>query len=126
MADLKRYEVKYIRDKVKSNYPVKSACEICGASDELHFHHFNSLAELYNKWAAQRKLNITTSEEMIQVRDIFIQEHWEELVTRGACLCKKHHEALHKIYGKNPALSTAEKQAKWVEKQKDKYLGTYM
>jgi hypothetical protein len=123
MADLKRYEVKYIRDAVKSQYPVKSACEICGTSEELQFHHFNTLAELYNNWSAKNKINVTTAEEMMEVRKRFIDQHWEELVTLGACLCKKHHEALHKVYGKTPALSTAEKQARWVQKQKEKRNG---
>jgi hypothetical protein len=123
MAELKRYEVKYIRDAVKSQYPVKNACEICDATEELHFHHFNSLAELYNKWSSKRQLVVTTAEDMMIVREQFIKEHREELITLGACLCKKHHEMLHKIYGKNPALSTAEKQARWVQKQKEKRNG---
>lgn len=123
MSDLKRYEVKYIRDAVKSQYPVKSACEICGATEQLHFHHFNSLAELYNKWSAINNISVSTAEEMMEVRQKFIREHREELITLGACLCKKHHEALHKIYGKNPSLATADKQARWVQKQKDKRNG---
>jgi hypothetical protein len=126
MADLKRYEVKYIRDKVKSNYPMKSKCEICSGTEELHFHHYNSLAELYNKWASKNKLNITSAEEIMAVRDEFITEHWEQLVTLGACLCKKHHEALHKVYGKNPPLTTAAKHARWVETQKLKRQGVYV
>ncbi len=124
MADLKRYEVKYIRDAVKSQYPVKSSCEICGTTEELHFHHYNSLAELYNKWAAKNGIDVTTAEEIMVVRQKFIAEHREELITLGACLCKKHHEALHKIYGKNPSLATAEKQARWVTKQKEKINAT--
>lgn len=120
MSDLKRYEVKYIRDAVKSQYPMKSACEICGSTEELHFHHFNSLAELYNKWAAERNLKVATADEMMEVRKVFIKEHWNELVVLGACLCAKHHSALHKLYGKNPPLATAEKQQRWVQKQKEK------
>jgi hypothetical protein len=121
--DLKRYCVKWIRDKVKSQYPVKSSCEICENTEELHFHHYHSLAELWNKWERNNKLNVTTNEEILLVRQQFIKEHREELITLGACLCKKHHEMLHKIYGKNPALSTAEKQARWVQKQKEKRNG---
>jgi hypothetical protein len=120
MADLKRYAVKYVRDKVKSNYPDKGACEICSTKEELHFHHFNSLAELWNKWIKIKDLDITTAEEVMKVREDFIQEHWNELVNLGACLCKKHHELLHKVYGKNPSLATADKQARWVLKQKEK------
>lgn len=121
--NLKRYCVKWIRDKVKSQYPTKSYCEICGTSEELHFHHYNSLSELWNRWERDNKLNVTTDEQILIVRDQFIKEHREELITLGACLCKKHHEMLHKIYGKNPALTTADKQARWVQKQKDKRNG---
>lgn len=123
MADLKRYSIKYVRDKVKSNYPVKSSCEICGVTDELHFHHFNSVSEMWNKWEKARGTKITTAEEIMLVRDEFIKAHWEELVNKGATLCKKHHEALHKIYGKNPSLATAEKQERWLQKQKEKRNG---
>ena len=121
--ELKRYAVKYIRDAVKSQYPVKNACEICGATEELHFHNFNSLAELYNKWVAINKISVGNTDDMMIVRERFIKEHQEELITLGACLCKKHHEMLHKIYGKSPALSTADKQSRWVQKQKDKRNG---
>lgn len=118
---LNRYSVKWIRDKVKSNYPMKKACEICNSTEELHFHHFYSLAEMFNKWEKARGYKIETNEEILAVRDEFIKEHWEQLVNKGACLCKKHHEGLHKVYGKNPSLATAEKQERWVEKQREKY-----
>lgn len=114
---MKRYAVKWVRDKCKSHYPAKTSCEICGAMDELHFHHFNSVAELWNKWYT----GPDTDTAVLSVREEFIDKFWPELTELGACLCKKHHEQLHKIYGKNPLLSTAEKQARWVEKQKVKY-----
>lgn len=120
MGDLKRYPVKYIRDKVKSSYPVKTECYICGAVDELHFHHYNSLAELYKRWTATNNFNVTSKEEILEVRDLFISEHWKELVELGATLCKKHHELLHKLFGKNPKLETSEKQHRWVDKQRAK------
>lgn len=122
MGILKRYEVKYIRDGVKANYPVKTACEICLATEDLHFHHFNSLAELYNKWSLEKGIKVKDVSEMEVVRDAFISEFWEELVELGACLCKAHHEKLHRIYGKNPPLRTASKQAAWVVKQREKHL----
>ena len=124
MGNLKRDPVKYIRDGVKSNYPQKTECQVCGAVEELHFHHYNSLAEMYNKWSAINDYDVSTAEQMMEVRDIFIEEHWKELVELGATLCKKHHELLHKLFGKNPKLETAGKQARWVQKQRDrKYKG---
>lgn len=123
MTNLKRDCVKYIRDKVKSNYKKGSECRICDCTQNLEFHHFNSVAEMYNAWAKKCNLHIETAEDIINVRDTFIKEHWEELVNSCVTLCKKHHAALHKIYGKNPKLSTAPKQSRWVERQRTKILG---
>jgi hypothetical protein len=121
MGILKRYEVKYIRDGIKKLYPVKTACEICAATEGLHFHHYNSLAELYNAWSAKHGIKPESAEEMFEVRENFYSEYYEELVNLGACLCKKCHERLHKVYGKNPPIRTATKQAAWVEKQRTKH-----
>jgi len=120
MAGLKRDPVKYIRDRVKSNYKKDTECRICGSTETLEFHHFNSVAEMYNAWAARKGLSVDTAEAIIEVRDMFIEEHWEEMVNTCVTLCKKHHAGLHRIYGKNPSVATATKQANWVEKQRDK------
>lgn len=122
MAELKRDPVKYIRDRVKSNYKKDSECRICASDQNLEFHHFNSVAEMYNAWASKNNLNVTTVEGILEVRDIFIEQHWKELVEGCVTLCKKHHMNLHRIYGKNPKLSTAPKQARWVDKQRAKHL----
>ena len=50
MPKLKRDVVKYVRDKAKSRYEKASACEICGATEQLDFHHFYSLTPLLNQW----------------------------------------------------------------------------
>ncbi len=46
MPRLKRDVVKYVRDKAKSKYKKGSACEICGETEQLDFHHFYSLTPL--------------------------------------------------------------------------------
>lgn len=123
MAELKRDPVKYIRDRVKSNYKKDCECRICGTSSLLELHHFNSVAEMFNKWEKEKDLLVNSVDDIIDVRDTFIEEHWDELVHQCVTLCKKHHALLHKIYGKNPKLSTASKQANWVEKQRAKRIG---
>ena len=50
------------------------------------------------------------------LRNIY-KELYEDTVT----LCHSHHMKLHSIYGKRPKLIHAEKQKRWVEKQRDKY-----
>lgn len=133
MSDLKRFPIKYIRDKVKSQYVKSSECFICGSLSELEFHHYNTLTLLFTKWLGITKYRIETVEEIHKVRDIFISEYKEILISpeETITLCKYHHtgigegkgKGLHKVYGKTPPLNTAPKQKRWVIKQRDKYYG---
>lgn len=118
MAELKRDLVKYIRDKAKSGYKKYSLCHICDTKENLEFHHYSGLTELLEKWLNGRKVD--TSEEIMVIRDDFIEQHYTELYEDTVTLCKTHHLKLHSIYGKRPTLNTAPKQARWVEKQKAK------
>ncbi len=121
MAELKRFFTKYIRDAVKSQYAKKNFCEICNADEELEFHHYSSMSVLVNNWQRKNKIVIETAEEAFLHRDKFIEEHLKEIYDDTVTLCKKHHKKLHIIYGKSPTLVTAAKQARWVQKQKDKH-----
>ena len=118
MPKLKRDAVKYVRDKAKSKYEKGTECRICGETEQLDFHHFYSLTPLLNQWLTKNKLN----PDYIQaLRDDFIEEHSAELYEHTVTLCHHHHLALHKIYGKDPALGTAKKQMGWVEIQREKH-----
>jgi hypothetical protein len=118
MPKLKRDAVKYVRDKAKSKYEKGTECRICGETEQLDFHHFYSLTPLLNQWLTKNKLN----PDYIQaLRDDFIEEHSAELYEHTVTLCHHHHLALHKIYGKDPALGTAKKQMRWVEIQREKH-----
>ena len=118
MPKLKRDAVKYVRDKAKSKYEKGTECHICGETEQLDFHHFYSLTPLLNQWLTKNKLN----PDYIQaLRDDFIEEHSAELYEHTVTLCHHHHLALHKIYGKDPALGTAKKQMRWVEIQREKH-----
>lgn len=121
MATNKRDRIKHVRDKAKSAYKKADFCYICGSSDTLELHHFYSLTNLLDKWAKEHNYDISTDELVIQVRDKFIEEHYVQIYEKVVTLCKKHHQLLHQIYGGKPLLHTAEKQAQWVEKQKEKY-----
>jgi len=76
---------------------------------------------MYHLWTYKNGLQVTSVDDIIEVRDRFIEEHWEELVNGCVTLCSKHHAALHRVYGKSPALLTAPKQSRWVEKQRIKH-----
>lgn len=119
--DLKRDLIKYVRDKAKAKYKKDSKCFICGINDELDFHHFFGLTELLDKWIKTNRVVIKTEEDILVQRDIFIEEHLTELYDEAVTLCHSHHLKLHSIYGKRPKLVTAEKQKRWVVKQRDKY-----
>ena len=121
MEDLKRDPIKYIRDKAKSNYPKESSCCVCGATDNLDFHHFYSLSPLFKKWCKQNSITINSEEDVLDIRDRFISEHYAELYEHAVTICNSLHQKLHSIYGKNPSLGTAKKQMRWIEKQKEKH-----
>lgn len=117
---MKRYFVKWIRDAAKSSYSKGTLCEICGATENLDFHHFHAISELVHSW---ERLNgeVTSDEEAIAERDRFIQQYKYELFEATVTLCNPHHMKLHSIYGKNPKLHTAKKQENWVRIQREKY-----
>jgi hypothetical protein len=119
-VDLKRDLVKYIRDRAKSRYNKGTECFICGTSDELDFHHYNSLSPLLHRWVKANKLN---PEDVMDWRDRFIEEHMVELYDEAVTICHSHHLRLHEVYGRNPNLGTAKKQARWVQIQRDKANG---
>lgn len=122
---LKRDEVKYIRDLAKSAYKKGSECRICGTHEELQFHHFYSISKLWKVWKEENNIGIITDVDDMEIyRLMFKKAHKKELYDEAVTLCKFHHmDRLHGLYGPSPPLSTAEKQKKWVEKQRDKYYG---
>ena len=119
--NLKRDLIKYVRDKAKAKYPKGSDCFICGSKENLDFHHFHGLTELLDIWLLRNKINISTAEDIISVRERFIEEHYQELYDEAVTLCHTHHLKLHSIYGKRPSLATAPKQKRWVGKQREKH-----
>jgi len=119
--DLKRDLVKYVRDKAKAKYQKGTECFICGSNENLDFHHYYGLTELLDIWLRKNNITISTAEEIMAVRDTFIEEHMAELYDEAVTLCHTHHLKLHSIYGKRPKLVTALKQKRWVGKQRDKH-----
>ena len=118
--NLKRDLVKYVRDKAKSGYQKETQCYICGDTERLEFHHFYGMTELLETWLKKRKLTVTSADEIMSLREVFIKEHHNEIYHEAATLCKPHHMRLHSIYGKRPKLVTALKQQRWVKIQRGK------
>ena len=121
MSTLKRIPIKYVRDRAKSRYVKASNCYVCGVGGSLDFHHLYTVDVLFDNWLKVNKLKIATVEDIIAVRDDFIQEHEYELYDYAKTLCKKCHQRLHTVYGQRPSLSTAEKQERWLIKQREKH-----
>ena len=77
--NLRRDLVKYVRDKAKSKYRKSTECYICGSNKNLDFHHFYSLTELLERWIRKHNFKINSAEEIMRLRDAFIEDHHKEL-----------------------------------------------
>lgn len=118
MSELKRLEVKYVRDRAKSRYSKDGECAICGTTEDLQLHHYHTVDLLWNKWKKANGIVIDEVDDILAVRDDFIAEHEYELYDDVVTLCKNcHNFKLHRLYGQKPSLATAPKQRRWVEKQ---------
>ena len=120
---LKRDLVKYVRDKAKSKYKKSNNCYICGDTEHLDFHHYYGLTELLETWLKKEKYIIENEQDILALRESFIDDNYDKVYDYTVTLCHKHHLRLHSIYGKRPKLITAEKQNKWVEIQREKQHG---
>ena len=119
----KRIAIKWIRDGAKSAYIKQPACQICGVPEELELHHTNSLTILFENWVKSMGYSIETDEEVLAIREEFIDTHHSQIYEEVYTLCAKHHSMLHGVFGKAPPLSTAKKQGRWIEIQKAKASG---
>ena len=119
--NFKRDLVKYVRDKAKSRYQKSNNCYICGDTENLDFHHFFGLTEPLERWLKKHNIVVETEEDILNIRETFIETHEKELYDEAVTLCHLHHLRLHSIYGKRPKLITAMKQKRWVEKQRVKH-----
>ena len=119
----KRDPIKWVRDGAKAAYIKQPHCFICGSTDALELHHTHGLTNLFEKWVKENNISIESDEDVIEVRDDFINQHHGEIYTEVYTLCLKHHQLLHSIYGKSPELHTAKKQSVWIQKQRDKFNG---
>lgn len=119
--ELKRLEVKYVRDGIKTRYRKADKCDICGNTNDLEYHHYNTVDLLWTKWKKDSGNTIIRSPEHIkELREQFYAAYWSEMVEDCATLCHRHHKALHSVYGESPPLATANKQKNWVAKQNAK------
>jgi len=123
MSKLKRIPIKYVRDRAKSRYVKEALCYVCGVGGSLDLHHTNTVDILFDNWLKAKKITINSVEDILEVRDDFIEDHNHELYNLVKTLCRNCHKRLHTVYGQRPALSTAPKQERWLDKQKLKGVG---
>lgn len=122
--ELKRLEVKYIRDGAKAAYKKGTECYCCGATEELQLHHFASLEMLWERYKAKNKVKILSVEDIFMARGPFVELHRQEIYKDVVTLCKDcHMYKLHKVYGIKPLLTTAKAQKNWCIKQRLKIRG---
>ena len=120
MSNLKRIPIKYVRDRAKSRYIKDSECYVCRVGGSLDFHHLFTVDILFDNWLKTNKITINTVEDIIAVRDDFIESHAYEMFDYAKTICKTCHKRLHTVYGQRPPLSTAAKQERWLDKQRAK------
>lgn len=118
--NLKRLPLKYVRDKAKAGYVKDSECYVCATSENLEFHHMYTLDLLFEKWLRENGIKITSVDDVLEHREQFIEEHTFELYEYARTLCSDCHKHLHRIYGQKPSLLTAQKQERWLNKQREK------
>lgn len=121
MVQKKRDSIKWVRDRAKAAYEKAACCYICGATEPLDLHHYSSMTQMLEKWARLKGYKLDTDDDILLIRDEFIDAHRTEIYDEVVTLCKPHHQKLHSIYGAKPPLATAKKQIAWVEKQKQKF-----
>lgn len=121
MSDLRRMAIKYVRDKAKARYKKGSHCEICDSIENLDFHHYYTMTPLFNKWCKDKKYTVKVVDDILAIRDEFIEEEHDKVYNQTVTLCHEHHMKLHSVYGKDPALFTAQKQMNWVKIQREKH-----
>jgi hypothetical protein len=120
-TSLLRDPIKYVRDRAKSKYEKGSQCEICGSTESLDFHHYYTMTPLFNKWCKDKGFTVKTVDDILAIRDSFIEEEHDKVYNQTVTLCHEHHLKLHSVYGKDPTLITATKQMNWVRIQKEKH-----
>lgn len=118
----RRIAIKWVRDRAKKAYEKSDRCHICGTEQDLELHHLHSLTILLETWASKKGYDISTDDGILAVRDEFIEGHYKELYEMVYTLCYKHHSGLHSVYGKAPSVGSEEKQARWIELQRQKFL----
>ena len=94
---------------------------MCGYSVNLDFEHLFGLTEVLERFLMKHNIVVETEEDILNIRETFIETHEKELYDEAVTLCHLHHLRLHSIYGKRPKLITAMKQKRWVEKQRVKH-----
>lgn len=115
-----RIPVKWIRDGAKSAYTKDTHCFVCATTQDLELHHLLSMTLLLERWCRVNNITLTTDEQVLAIRDEFIAAHHHEIYNQVYTLCNTHHVRLHQVFGKAPGLTTAAKQQRWLELQRDK------
>lgn len=117
----KRSAIALMRDGIKSQYKKSGHCAVCDTVEDLELHHYHTVSHLVKNFARENRLDFNDETTVLNNRTAFYDKHMHELVEDTVTLCHNHHVALHRVYGTEPALSSAKKQKNWVIKQRDKF-----
>ena len=121
---LRRPQVKWVRDGMKSKYKEREPCFICGTTENIELHHIYSVSELWNTWVRENNIVIECDADVIANRKQFEADNEQYLNNDNLySLCKTHHIKLHQVYGKSYSNYMGERVLAWVHKQREKYGG---
>lgn len=125
MTNLRREPIKYIRDYIKKDYKARDCCYICGDTAKLELHHLYSLSDTWNAWLDKQNIRYVESEDHIKELRVQFAEDCQDNLSNDHLftLCKKHHLALHTIYGQRYSNHLVPKIRNWIEIQREKNSG---
>lgn len=116
--------IKHVRNKIKSQYTTEDECYICGAKDQLEFHHLKCLSVESQKLLRTRGKIKYPNEGDSDFDELvwFIAKH-DEIINPEFffTLCKTCHKELHSRYGQNYV--AWKPVAKYIEKMRAKNNG---
>ena len=121
-SNLKRLEVKYIRDYIKRMYKDPDKCYICGSKENRELHHIMTVSELWEDYKKKHEIVIKDPDHIMSLRSSFYKEYETELHNDNLyTLCKRHHLQLHTIYGQTYSNKLVPKIKRWLERQREKH-----
>ncbi len=116
--------VKFVRASAKTKYHKykKEECYICGCDKDLELHHNIPLSEVIAEYLKENSIKKPTNDESLRATILDARSNQIFGESNLITLCRKHHRALHSLFGRTYNLKTSEKVVRYVQRQKEKMI----